>query len=175
MPSQTSSTKTAWILVTIAFLMSSRSGIAAQAAPTCEPDQLTLRVDDGQGRFDGMSQSGMVLTVTHRGHASCSLPLRPELGFEDSQHQPLPVSQRMAPGMHPGPVLVPIVLAAHALATSDVRWVSGDVYDNGLCITPAFVSLQVGEHVLRAPFRGRLCGPHETGPYYRATLFKLVR
>jgi hypothetical protein len=174
MLSETSSTKKALVFNAIVLFVAARSAIAAQPAPTCQPDQLALSVDDGQGRFDGMSQSGMVLTVTHRGNASCALPLRPELRFEDSQHQPLPVSMRVAPGMHPGPVLLPIVLGAHTVATSDVRWVTGDVYDSGLCVTPAYVSLRVGKHVLRAPFRGRLCGPRETGPYYRATLFKLV-
>jgi hypothetical protein len=175
MPSGTSSAKIVWVFITIAFLVSAPSAIAAPAAPTCQPEQLALSVDDGQGRFDGMSQSGMVLALKHRGHGSCALPQRPELRFEDSEHRPLQVSERAAPGMHPGPVLVPIVLAAHVLATSDVRWVSGDVYENGVCVAPAYVSLQVGEHAIRAPFRGRLCGPRETGPSYRATPFKLVR
>ncbi|CAB3773882.1 hypothetical protein LMG29542_07481 [Paraburkholderia humisilvae] len=150
---------------------------AGQSPPLCQADQLTLRVDDGQGRFDGMSHSGVVLKVARRRHhrrSTCSLQIRPELEFQDAQFNPLAVSARMPEGMHPGPVLIPVALPAHASATSEVTWVSGDVFDNGICVTPTFVLLRLGGGSIRAPFKGRICGPQETGPSYSATLFTLA-
>lgn len=168
MAPDTSSAKKMLMFVLMLLLAGMRPAVAQQAAPMCQADQLALSVDDPQGQPAGMPKSGAVLTVVNRGNASCALQIRPEIGFEDSHHQALPAAARRIPGMHPGPVLLPLVLPAHASATSEVRWVSG-------CIAPAFVSLRVGEHVMRAPFQGQLCGSQGTGSYYSATFFKLVR
>ena len=59
-------------------------------------------------------------------------------------------------------------------ASSDMRWVSGNVYDNGHCESPATISLTVGGQVLRSRFAGRLCGPGGQPPSYTLTPFQPV-
>jgi len=146
----------------------------ARTLPACEAGQLTLALDDGQGRFDGMSHSGVTVKITNHADAACSLPTRPRVRFEDSRRRPMRVSARALPGMHPGPVLLPLTVPAHASVASDLRWVSGDVYDDGACVTPAYLIVRTGAGELRAAFHGRLCGPAHPGPSWSATLFKLL-
>jgi hypothetical protein len=166
--SDMSSAKNMLIFISVLLLALAHPAIAEQTVPMCQADQLTLSVHNAQVDSGGKSPPDMVLSVLNHGNASCTLPARPEVGFEDGRHQVVPAAMRRFPGMHPGPVLVPIVLPAHASAASEVRWVSG-------CATPAFVSLQIAGQVIRTPFQGGLCASHEAGPYYRATLFALVR
>jgi len=116
----------------------------------------------------------MALLVVHNvKRQPCSLPARPELNFEDAKHQLLPISLRAMPGMHPGPVILPLVIPAKARATSQLHWVSSDVYGGNNCFSPAFITLMLGENILRTKFNGRLCGPAGKNPAYTVTLFKL--
>lgn len=144
--------------------------VLSQTAPSCQADQVRLRVDDGHGYFDGMSQSGMFLILQNSSSSACTLPARPELSFQDMYHQTLPAAFRSPPGMHPGPVILPIKLLPHETVSSEVRWVSQDVYDPGRCVQPAYVAVAVDGKSIWTTFHGQLCGPQDKGPTYKATL-----
>ena len=78
--------------------------------------------------------------------------------------QPLSIDRQAPVGMHPGPVVLPVVLAVGAEATAPLRWVSGEVYSPSRCYTPttAALTLELADPraaVLTAPFQGRICGP----------------
>lgn len=137
----------------------------------CKADQIHLDVDSGNGYFNGMSQSGMFLALKNMSSSACMLPARPELVFEDAGHHVLQAIVQTSPGMHPGPVILPIRLKQHETVVSQVRWVSGEVYDHSRCIHPTYVALRVGEQLVRKAFHGQLCGPQEKGPSYKATFF----
>ena len=95
-----------------------------QSAPApCSTAQLSFSLDDEGGNFNGMSHSGTLLVLRNFGPDACSVPGRPVVGFEDSGHHSLPASLEVAPGLHPGPVILPVVIPAGAEVTSEMRWV----------------------------------------------------
>ncbi|HEX7817475.1 DUF4232 domain-containing protein [Dyella sp.] len=144
----------------------------AQGTPVCGARQVTLSTSDGEG-MNGMSHAGTVLKLDNHSRTACSLPAMPRLVFEDARHRTLKITSRAIPGMHPGPVMLPLTVLAHGSVSSEVQWVSGDVYDHSACITPAYVTLQLDNQELRAPFHGgRMCGPQDQGPTYQAGAFR---
>ena len=128
-----------------------------QPAP-CQASQLAFSLDGGDGRFDGMSHSGTMLVLRNTGRVPCTLPARPTPRLMDTARQPLPIVMQVPPGMHPGPVLLPVTIPPGARVGSDMRWVSGNVYDHGHCESPAFIALPVGKETVSAAFSGHLCG-----------------
>jgi hypothetical protein len=145
------------------------SGSAARPPP-CDVAQLSFAVDRQGGYFDGMSQSGTLLVVRNLGPQACSVPARPELIFMDAHGKPLPVSARQQPGMHPGPVILPVAVPPGAELTSEARWVSSDAYGANNCVEPQSIALSLGGQSLVAPLKTRLCGPAGQSPAYTATL-----
>jgi hypothetical protein len=144
----------------VASAQSSGAKSTAAAVKPCVGAQLSLALDDENGNFDGMSHSGTLLVLRNLGPDVCSMPARPMIGFEDGQQHPLPVVLEGTAGMHPGPVLLPVAVPVGAELTSELRWVSGDVYDNGSCVAPAVLKLTLETSVLRVNFSGRqMCGP----------------
>jgi hypothetical protein len=151
----------------VVLLIGAGAAMSAQSkapAPTsvkpCVGSQLSLALDDEDGNFDGMSHSGTLFVLRNLGPGVCSLPARPMIGFEDAQQHPVPVVLEATTGMHPGPVLLPVAVPAGAELTSELRWVSGDVYDGGSCVAPAVLKLTLVTSVLRVNFSGRqMCGP----------------
>lgn len=132
-------------------------GAANARIIACTPSQLALTLDSAGGRFNGMSHSGTMLVLRNTGAAACTIPARPLPSFADSGGQTLNiVAQTPA-----GPDVAshsPITLAPGAVVTSDMRWVSGDVYDNGHCEAPARLTLALGQQRISTAFTGRLCG-----------------
>ncbi|OZI61131.1 DUF4232 domain-containing protein [Bordetella genomosp. 11] len=147
---------------------------AARAAePTCDPAQLSFAADREGGQFDGTSHSGTLVVLRNLGPNTCTVPMRPEVGFLDGANKPLRVAAQSSIGMHPGPVMPQVAIPVGAELTSEVRWVSGDVYGDpkqpGNCVSPAFITLTLGVRVFVAPFTTRLCGPAGKPPSYSAT------
>ncbi|MBN3807520.1 DUF4232 domain-containing protein [Paraburkholderia sp. Ac-20347] len=142
-----------------------------QAVLLCRTDQLSLRLDDGGGDFNGMSHSGTYIVLRNRGNTACVLPGRVPVSFLDSHKRVLRASVQPMPGMHPGPVVRPVTLAAKGDAKGSLRWVSGEVFDNTQCIDPAYVRLRIGEGALTARIRGHLCGTANDGPRYQVVPF----
>ncbi len=131
--------------------------------PPCKAEQLSLGFDGENGAFDGMSHSGALLVVRNLGPQACRLPGLPTLSFKDAAGHALPIARQTPVGMHPGPVVLPVILAAGAEATAPLRWVSGEVYSPSRCYSAASASLQLstipGSGALSSPFQGRICGP----------------
>lgn len=135
------------------------------AEPSCKEGQLSIALDDEGGNFNGMSHSGTLLVLRNLGPDVCSVAARPEVHFEDSAQQPLPItvgaSETTKRAMHPGPVLLPVAVPVGAELTSELRWVSGQVYDDGKCVSPAFLTVKTSAETLRIklPDGASICGP----------------
>ncbi|MGP1667302.1 MAG: MliC family protein, partial [Rhodanobacter sp.] len=79
------------------------------------------------------------------------------------------ITAQPSPG---SPSTLLMTLAPGATASSDLRWVSGDVYDNGHCEFPAYVMLQIGEQTLFSTFVGHVCGAGGKPSTYTLTSFQ---
>jgi hypothetical protein len=166
--------KTFWTVAVLALALTPSARTAAQPvshhpAP-CSEAQLTLRLDGENGAFVGMSHAGGLLILRNLGPKVCAVPSRPHLVFEDAQHHPLAISLQTSPGMHPGPVLLPVAIPVDAEVTARMRWVSSDAYGAHNCVAPAFLALPAGKKSLRVPFKSQLCGPAGHNPTYSLTL-----
>lgn len=132
---------------------------SAQAGPAaCKPSQLAFHLDDGNGRFNGMSHSGTLLVLRNAGTLACSIPAQPTVSFRDANRQVLAIAARVSPEKPPAATVSRIVLAPGTSATSEMRWVSGNVYDDGHCESPASITLMIGRRTIPAEFHGHLCG-----------------
>jgi hypothetical protein len=167
-------TRSSFVISMAAFLvLNSGSSVAANTQPplpvSCSASQLSLGLDAEGGYFDGMSHSGTLLVLRNLGPQTCSVPAQPTLVIEDAQHHPVRVSRQTPAGMHPGPVILPVAIPVEAEVTSQMRWVSGDVYDGHNCVFPALVTIPLGADTLSVPFNGSLCGPAGPPPTYTMT------
>ncbi|NYF89152.1 DUF4232 domain-containing protein [Tunturiibacter empetritectus] len=163
------------VVAVVLILASSASATSLPSASTllaCTAAQLSLSFDGEGGNFDGMSHSGTLLVLRNIGAQTCTVPGRPALVFEDASNTKLPISVELPPGMHPGPVILPVAIPANAEATGELYWVSGEVFDNSKCYTPAFVAISFGAETLRAPFTGHLCAPSGQDAKYRFAYLK---
>lgn len=131
---------------------------ATAALPACR--QVSVGLDGEGGAFDGMSHGGARLVIRNTG-PDCRLAGLPRLVFQDARGRPLPVARRAPAGMHPGPVVLPVAVAAEAEATAPLRWVSGEVYDRSRCFSPArlVVTLAPGVTATYAGPIGHMCAP----------------
>ncbi len=132
----------------------------------CQPDDIRAHLDDRDGEFTGMSQSGTLLVLRNTGHIACTLEPLPALRFEDAKQPPLTVERRIPHGMHPGPVLRSVVVAPGQQVASRLRWVASDAFDAGNCVTPAFVSLELKGGTLRIPFDHMMCAAAGDTAYF---------
>ncbi|MGV3346700.1 DUF4232 domain-containing protein [Enterobacteriaceae bacterium LUAb1] len=123
-------------------------------ATQCQASQLKVFLDDGNGEFDGMSHSGVHLNLRNISRQTCTLSALPDLTFADQQYRSLQAERRSQPGMHPGPVLLPISLAPGQRVQASLRWVSSNVYDNGKCLTPSFIQVNNSGWL---PFNRMMC------------------
>lgn len=135
-------------------------------APPCGKGQLSVRLDDRGGYYNGMSQNGTDLVLQNTGKTSCRLPALPELTFSDRHHHTLPVQRKISPGMHPGPVLLPVSIATGEDVRIPLRWVSGEVFEHGHCVSPAYLSLTVPDGERRLPFDRMMCAAAGQSGYY---------
>lgn len=138
----------------------------------CQPRQLELSLDDGGGDFNGMSHSGTYVVLRNNGASACRVPARPDVTFLDAHETPLRASLQPIPGMHPGPVLLPVEIPAQASVRASLRWVTGEVFDDTQCIDPVWLRIGIGEGALTTPFRGHLCGSRAEGPLYQMVPFQ---
>jgi hypothetical protein len=159
-------------IVFASWLSLSVPGMAQPAPAFCSAPDLSLALDDEAGEFAGVSQSGTLLVLRNIGPNACQVAARPTLIFEDDHQRPLPISLRTPPGMHPGPVLLPVILSRDAEATGKMHWVSGEVFDANNCVTPAVLAVQIGQGMLRTPFGRQICGPASQHPPYDLTILK---
>jgi membrane-bound inhibitor of C-type lysozyme len=140
----------------------------AAAGDACQAAHLDFSVDPGDGRFNGMSHAGAMLTVRNTGTAACTLPAWPTPSLTDAGKRPLnivaPASSAPAPSA--------IRLAPGSAVESEMRWVSGNVYEDGHCESPAFIVLAIGAETVSSPFTGQLCGAGGKPSTYTLTPFR---
>lgn len=147
-----------------------RTPQTAGPAP-CKSARLSLRLDGGDGRFNGMSHSGALLILQNIDTAACTIAAMPLPTFRDTQRQTLAIAaQASSPPANAVPVLV---LPPGARVESELRWVSGNVYDDGHCESPASIALALGTGTLTAPFDGHLCGAGGKPSMYSLTPFRI--
>ncbi|MBM9400181.1 DUF4232 domain-containing protein [Gluconacetobacter azotocaptans] len=148
----------------------SAAGPVPDTFPDCTAAQLSLGLDDENGQFDGMSQSGTLLVIRNLGPGACAVAALPVLRFEGRDHERLAMARRPPAGMHPGPVLPPVAVAADAELTARLHWVSGDVFDDGHnCVTPDTIVLDVPGGPLRWHFGRQMCAPAHATHYFDQT------
>jgi hypothetical protein len=162
--------RSSFLIYVAAFLpLNLASSLAATLPASCSASQLSVGLDQEGGYFDGMSHSGTLLVLRNLGPQDCSVSAQPTLAFEDAQHHPVHVSMQTPAAMHPGPVILPVAVPVGAEITSEMRWVSGDVYDGHNCVSPAYVTIPLGADRLSVQFNGTLCGPAGQPPTYTMT------
>ncbi|MDR3101257.1 MAG: DUF4232 domain-containing protein [Paraburkholderia sp.] len=172
----TNDTKRISITCIGAWLLAAMASACTASAPadvrSCQPGQLAMSLDDGGGDFNGMSHGGTYVVLRNVGATACRVPARPDVTFLDAQEQPLRAALQPIRGMHPGPVLLPVEIAAQARVRASLRWVTGEVFDDTQCIDPAYLRIDVGAGALTARFRGHLCGSRAQGPLYEVVPFQ---
>ena len=158
----------------LAMISACTTSASADVAP-CQPGQLELSLDDGGGDFNGMSHGGTYVVLRNQGTTACRVPARPDVTFLDAHNEALRASLQPIPGMHPGPVLLPVEIPAQARVRASLRWVTGEVFDDTQCIDPAFLRIGIGQGTLTTRFRGHLCGSRAEGPLYQLVPFQPLR
>lgn len=139
---------------------------ATTQSANCTADDIALRFDGADGNFNGMSHSGTYLILTNKGQHSCRVPNQPELTFVDKKGAVIPAKVNVPVGMHPGPVMTPVLLAPGASARSGLRWVSGAVYLRSKCADVAKATVQLDSGEVSAPLRGHMCGDASVGIHF---------
>lgn len=150
---------------------SAKAPASAQVS-LCKASDLSLGTDAENGSFNGMSHGGTLLVLRNLSAAPCRVPLRPTITFMDGA-KPLDVKLSI-PGsrfMHPGPVLVPVVVAPGAEVTSKLRWVSGEVYSHSVCVSPTAIAVKISDDTQQTAMAAHLCGETATGLSFEATPF----
>jgi hypothetical protein len=135
------------------------SGCAHPAVTSCSGARIAAHAGSDAGAFDGMSHSGTLLTLRNRGPSPCILPGLPRLAFLDAAHRRLPIARRPPFGMHPGPVVLPVRLAAGVVATTKLRWVDGPVYTRNACMKVAALRIAWPGGATTIPLAATICGP----------------
>lgn len=119
-----------------------------------------------------MSHADTLLLLRNAGATACTVPAHPLLTFADAHQRALAINVQLLPGtVYPSTAAV--TLAAEVAATSEMRWVSSDVYDNAYCATPARITLTLDQQKISTAFAGRLRGASDKPPTYTLTPFRL--
>ena len=138
----------------------------------CSIHQLTLTIDRGEGEFEGMQQSGALLVLRNISQNACSVQPIPTITLFAKDDKPLVVAARLRVlGMHPGPVVFPIPIAAGAVLTATMHWITGPVFDHNVFAKPHSLSLTIEGQEKRVPFRADICGERGKRITYSITPF----
>jgi hypothetical protein len=162
-------------LSSAAFAQGKAGNLYSKLPPPCAANALSLGLDAEDGNFDAASHSGILVVVRNIGPTACQIPRLPSIAFLDAAGKTLDISAELAPvrGMHPGPVMLPLAIAPNAEATSTLTWISGQVFDHGVCLSPFQITVTVGGATLHAPFSGVICGQSATTIGVTPTWFQL--
>lgn len=150
----------------------SRSGAAGAnpAIAMCDMGDLSLNTDDEGGTFHGMSQDGTLLVLRNIGPKPCRVDQRPPISFlNGTEVLPIKLEIQGAKYMHPGPVLVPVIVVPGAEVTSTLHWVAGPVYEQNQCFTPTALAVAIGGVQQRTDFGMQICGDQSKGVTFNAT------
>ena len=139
------------------------SAPAPPSLPNCAANELSLAFDGEGGVFDGMSHSGTLLVLRDIGPRACAAPGLPPVTFKDAKGKPLPIARKAPVGMHPGPVVPPVGVAAGAELTAALRWVAGAVYPQSRCYDIAYATVEIAGTPIQARLAAHVCGATDKG------------
>ena len=161
-------------LVSVLASASSSAQLPRPSLPLCKASELSLATDDENGSFNGMSHSGALVVLRNLAPSACRVPPLAEIVFEDASHKALPIKSTVAGArfLHPGPVVLPVVLPPGAELTAKLRWVSGEVYVHSVCLHPVFLSVAIAGQSLRTALTASLCGDQTSGVIVERTRFR---
>lgn len=125
--------------------------------PACRAGQLRLSLDARDGDFDGMSHSGIELSVRNMGQ-DCTLVALPQVHLRNARNRIVPVVRQAPLGMHPGPMMVPLRLAAGHRAAAEIRWIAGPVFPRSRSVHVARITLNICTGTISAPLTAELLG-----------------
>jgi membrane-bound inhibitor of C-type lysozyme len=140
------------------------------ATDTCRASQLGFSLNSGDGQFNGMSHAGTMLVVRNTGTAACTLPAQPQPVLTDAGKRPLNIIAQTPNA--PAPSMIQLVPGA--AVESEMRWVSGNVYEDGHCESPALIDLAIGGKKVSTAFTGHVCGAGGKPSTYTLTPFRAV-
>ena len=141
-----------------AFMVAVPTYEALAAVPPCGAG-VAVDFDRAGSANDGEPQSGVLLVLRNVGSAACSIPGLPKLLYEDETGHALEVLRKPPPGMHPGPVITPLILAPGASVSAALHWVSTNPNGEHHCAAPHKVVIGEGPHAPSVAWRfGQLCG-----------------
>ncbi|WP_428332051.1 DUF4232 domain-containing protein [Novosphingobium sp.] len=129
----------------------------AGALPPCRAEQLAVSLDGRDGEFNGMSHSGTELSIRNTG-PDCTLVALPVVQLRDARNRVVPAIRQAPRGMHPGPVMVPVRLAAGHRAATEIRWVAGPVFPHSRRVRATRITVKIGTGKLSAPLTATLYG-----------------
>ena len=161
------------LLLLAAVPLGAQEAKGQAAIPACQQNQLSLATDGENGTFDGMSHSGTLLVLRNLGSGACRIAPIANLALADSSGKDL-LPQRAhqgPPGLHPGPVVIAIVLPEKAELTAELRWISGNVFDHGACISPTQLQASFGDTHLRTTIKATVCWDSSTVMRYNGIRF----
>ena len=143
------------------------SAQTAMSTTPCATRDVRLRPGTDNGDLNGAGHSGASLILTNRSRYSCSIPGLPQLTFLDA-NRPVQTTADL-PGaklMHPGPVVLPLVLQPKQSITTSARWVSGPVFQDNLCYKLTGVTLALRNGTAMTALTGQMCGERSKGVHY---------
>jgi hypothetical protein len=116
-----------------------------------------LSADGRGGEFNGMSHSGIELSISNRGPA-CTIPALPVVAFLDRGGVKLSTARQRSPGNDPA-VARFVRLGPGQRAAVELRWVSGPVFPRNKALKATKVAVQIGKSTLKLPISAKLYGP----------------
>ncbi len=168
-------------LCVVALLASAPALASAQQPPArtvmalrpCTAVDLSPAADNENGAFDATSHSGTLVVLRNLSPTACSVPGIPQLTLLDAASKPLSATPEL-PGarfLHPGPVVLPVPVAPGAEVTATMRWVSGAVYTDNLCLDARSLAITIAGQKLRTDLTAHLCGERAKGVSFELSRF----
>ena len=125
--------------------------------PPCRVHQLRVSLDGRGGDFNGMSHSGTELSIRNIG-PDCIVSALPTVQFRDARNRIVRAVRQVPRGMHPGPAMMPVRIAAGHRAAAEIRWIAGPVFPRSRSARAARISVRMGAGTLKAPLAATLYG-----------------
>ena len=104
-----------------------------------------------------MSHSGAELSIRNTG-PDCILVALPTVQLRDASNRLVPAVRHAPRGMHLGPVMMPLRLAAGHRAAAEIRWVSGPLFPHSRSVRASRITVKIGTGTLTGPLGATLYG-----------------
>ena len=135
-----------------------QAGSSAMSTPRCMQTQVSVSFDNANGRFTGKTETGGLLVIRNFSGKPCTVLPKPEFRFEDSAGKPLGLTWEAPKFMHPGPVMIPVVIPPGAEVTGMMRWAYGSGDRSVKCMRTVVMEVVLEGGGARVPFSQEFCG-----------------